>query len=396
MLSRLVDEGLASADMVIMSGGTSKGAGDLCYRAIALFKDPGIVVHGVALKPGKPLCLAVTSGKPVVILPGFPTSAIFTFHEFVAPIIRTFAGRPADHAERMRAVLPVRVSSERGRTEFLLVSLVRGADGSPLAAYPAGKGSGAVTAFSQADGFITIEQHAESVAAGTPVEVQLIGEAHLADLVVIGSHCVGLDVLISRLQAEGISVKALNVGSTGGLAAAKRGECDIAPIHLLDPDSGEYNRPFLTPELELVGGYRRLQGILYRRGDGRFEGRSLDEAITVALTAPDCLMVNRNAGSGTRILTDRLLNGARPAGYWSQPKSHNAVAVAVAQNRADWGMAIESVARQYGLGFIPAQDEHYDFAIPKSRWDSPAVQHFRKALADISVREALRAMGFRL
>jgi len=396
VLSRLVDEGLASADMVIMSGGTSKGAGDLCYRAIALFKDPGIVVHGVALKPGKPLCLAVTSGKPVVILPGFPTSAIFTFHEFVAPVIRTFAGRPADHAERMRAVLPVRVSSERGRTEFLLVSLVRGADGSSLTAYPAGKGSGAVTAFSQADGFITIEQHAESVAAGTPVEVQLIGEAHLADLVVIGSHCVGLDVLISRLQAEGISVKALNVGSTGGLAAAKRGECDIAPIHLLDPDSGEYNRPFLTPELELVGGYRRLQGILYRKGDARFEGRSLDEAITVALTAPDCLMVNRNAGSGTRILTDRLLNGARPAGYWSQPKSHNAVAVAVAQNRADWGMAIESVARQYGLGFIPAQDEHYDFAIPKSRWDSPAVQYFRKALADISVREALRAMGFRL
>ncbi len=396
VLSRLVDEGLASADMVIMSGGTSKGAGDLCYRAIALFKDPGIVVHGVALRPGKPLCLAVTSGKPVVILPGFPTSAIFTFHEFVAPVIRTFAGRPADHAERMRAVLPVRVSSERGRTEFLLVSLVRGADGSSLAAYPAGKGSGAVTAFSQADGFITIEQHAESVAAGTPVEVQLIGEAHLADLVVIGSHCVGLDVLISRLQAEGISVKALNVGSTGGLAAAKRGECDIAPIHLLDPDSGEYNRPFLTPELELVGGYRRLQGILYRKGDARFEGRSLDEAITVALTAPDCLMVNRNAGSGTRILTDRLLNGARPAGYWPQPKSHNAVAVAVAQNRADWGMAIESVARQYGLGFIPAQDEHYDFAVPKSRWDSPAVQHFRKALADISVREALRAMGFRL
>jgi putative molybdopterin biosynthesis protein len=382
--------------MVIMSGGTSKGAGDLCYRAIALFKDPGIVVHGVALKPGKPLCLAVTSGKPVVILPGFPTSAIFTFHEFVAPVIRTFAGRPADHAERMRAVLPVRVSSERGRTEFLLVSLVRGADGSSLTAYPAGKGSGAVTAFSQADGFITIEQHAESVAAGTPVEVQLVGEAHLADLVVIGSHCVGLDVLISRLQAEGISVKALNVGSTGGLAAAKRGECDIAPIHLLDPDSGEYNRPFLTPELELVGGYRRLQGILYRKGDAPFEGRSLDEAITVALTAPDCLMVNRNAGSGTRILTDRLLNGARPAGYWSQPKSHNAVAVAVAQNRADWGMAIESVARQYGLGFIPAQDEHYDFAIPKSRWDSPAVQHFRKTLADISVREALQAMGFRL
>jgi putative molybdopterin biosynthesis protein len=395
VLSRLVDEGLAAADMVVMSGGTSKGAGDLCYRAVALFNDPGIVVHGVALKPGKPLCLAVTGGKPIAILPGFPTSAIFTFHEFIAPVIRAFAGLPADRAQRLPAVLPLRVASERGRTEYLMVSLVR-SDGGSLTAYPAGKGSGAVTAFSQADGFITVGQHVESVASGTPVEVQLIGEAHLADLVVIGSHCVGLDVMIGRLQADGISVKALNVGSTGGLAAAKRGECDIAPIHLLDPESGEYNRPFLTPELELLPGYRRLQGIVFRKGDGRFEGRSLDEAIAAALAAPECLMVNRNAGSGTRILTDRLLNGARPAGYWSQPKSHNAVAVAVAQNRADWGIAIETVARQYGLGFIPAQDEHYDFVIPKARWDSPVVQRFRGVLAETSVQQALAALGFRL
>jgi putative molybdopterin biosynthesis protein len=298
--------------------------------------------------------------------------------------------------ERLGAVLPVRVASERGRTEYLLVSLVRGADDTSLTAYPAGKGSGAVTAFSQADGFIAIEQHAETVSPGTPVEVQLIGEAHLADLVIIGSHCVGLDVLIGRLQADGVAAKVLNVGSTGGLAAAKRGECDIAPIHLLDPDSGEYNRPLLTPELELLPGYRRLQGIVHRKGDKRFEGRSLSEAVAAALASPDCLMVNRNAGSGTRILTDRLLNGARPPGYWSQPKSHNAVAVAVAQNRADWGIAIETVARQYGLGFIPVQDEHYDFAIPKARWESPAVQRFRAVLADKTVREELAALGFRL
>jgi putative molybdopterin biosynthesis protein len=196
------------------------------------FKNPGIVVHGFALKPGKPLCLAVTGGKPVVVLPGFPTSAIFTFREFVAPIIRAFAGMPAEQARRLPATLPQRVASERGRTEYLMVSLVLGADGNSLTAYPAGKGSGAVTAFSQADGFIAIGPHVESVPAGTPVQVQLIGHAHLADLVVIGSHCVGLDVLIGRLKTEGISVKVLNVGSTGGLAAAKRGECDIAPVHL--------------------------------------------------------------------------------------------------------------------------------------------------------------------
>jgi putative molybdopterin biosynthesis protein len=396
VLSRLVDEGLAACDMVILSGGTSKGAGDLCYRAVALFKDPGIVVHGVALKPGKPLCLAVTGGKPIVVLPGFPTSAIFTFHEFVAPVIRAFAGLPAEQAERLPATLPLRIASERGRTEYLMVSLVRGAAEGTLAAYPNAKGSGAVTAFSQADGFITIGQHVESVSAGTPAEVQLIGRAHLADLVIIGSHCVGLDVLIGRLQSEGITVKVLNVGSTGGLAAAKRGECDIAPIHLMDPETGAYNRPFLTPALGLVPGYHRLQGIVFRSGDRRFEGRSIGEAIAAVLAAPDCLMVNRNAGSGTRILTDRLLDGARPPGYWAQPKSHNAVAVAVAQNRADWGMAIETVARQYGLGFIPAQDEHYDFVVPKARFQRPPVQRFRALLADPAVQEALAALGFKI
>jgi putative molybdopterin biosynthesis protein len=396
VLSRLIEESLVACDMVLMSGGTSKGAGDLCYRAVARFKDPGILVHGVALKPGKPICLAVTGGKPVIVLPGFPTSAIFTFHEFVAPVIRALAGLPPEQVERVQATLPLRVTSERGRTEFMMVSLARREDGG-LAAYPIAKGSGAVTAFSQADGFITIGQHQESLAAGAAVEVQLIGSSqHLADLVIIGSHCIGLDIIAARLQAEGISVKLLNVGSMGGLAAAKRGECDIAPIHLMDPATGEYNRPLLTPELELVPGYRRLQGVVFRKGDERFMGRALQDVIAAAAANPDCIMVNRNAGSGTRILTDRLLAGAKPPGYWSQPKSHNAVAVAVAQGRADWGIAIESVARQYDLGFLPLQDEHYDFAVPKARLSRPAVQRFRAVLADAAVREALTALGFRL
>jgi putative molybdopterin biosynthesis protein len=393
-LSRLVEQGLASCDMVVMSGGTSKGAGDLCYKALARLGDPGIVVHGVALKPGKPLCLAVTKGKPVVVLPGFPTSAIFTFHEFVAPVIRAFAGLPPEQAERVRATLPMRVASERGRTEFMMVSLARRADSS-FAAYPIVKGSGAVTAFSQADGFIAIDEQVEGLAAGTPVEVQLIGGAHrLADLMIIGSHCIGLDVIAGRLQDEGISVRVLNVGSMGGLAAAKRGECDIAPIHLMDPATGEYNRPLMTPELELIRGYRRLQGIVFREGDRRFAGRNAQDAVAAALADPESVMVNRNAGSGTRILIDRLLGGAKPGGYWSQPKSHNAVAVAVAQKRADWGVAIESVAREYGLGFIPLQDEHYDFVVPRARLERPPVQRFRALLEDDSVKRALRALNF--
>ncbi len=393
VLAGMIEHGLASCDIVILSGGTSKGAGDLCYRAVARFDDPGIVVHGVALKPGKPICLAVTRGRPVVVLPGFPTSAIFTFHEFVAPVIRAFAGLPASPSERRSARLPMRIASERGRTEYLMVALSADARGGSLAAYPTAKGSGAVTAFSQADGFFAIPAEVESVAAGTAVEVQLIGDMALADLVAIGSHCIGLDLLIDRLSAEGIVVKSLNVGSMGGLAAAKRGECDIAPIHLMDPQTGEYNRPFLNPDLELVPGYRRRQGIVYRKGDPRFEGRSLDQAIAAAV-AGDCLMANRNAGSGTRILTDRLLSGQKPPGYWSQPKSHNAVTAAVAQNRADWGVAIDVAARQYGLGFIFAQDEHYDFVMPKNRAEREPVRRFRALLARPDIRDELAALGF--
>jgi putative molybdopterin biosynthesis protein len=389
-------EALAQAlqhDLVILSGGTSKGASDLSYRVVSRLENPGIVAHGVALKPGKPICLAVTSGKPVVILPGFPTSAVFTFHEFVAPVLRAYVGLPAARRETATATLPMRVNSEIGRTEYLLVGLVRGDDG--LAAYPMGKGSGSVTAFSNADGFITIDQHTEILDTGSTVQVQLLGRnVEPADLVIIGSHCVGLDFLVGLLQRKGIRAKSMYVGSMGGLAAAKRGECDIAGIHLMDPRTGEYNAHLLTPSLSLVAGYGRMQGIVYRRGDVRFSGKGPQETVAAALADPDCVMVNRNPGSGTRVIVDRLLGDHRPAGYAVQTKSHNAVAAAVQQGRADWGVAINTMAGQYGLGFTPLQPEKYDFVIPKARYARPVVRAFRDLLADPSVRQQLRGMGF--
>lgn len=393
-LRRRLDEALASADVVLLSGGTSKGAGDLSYHAVGELSEPGIVAHGVALKPGKPICLAAERGKPVVILPGFPTSAIFTFHEFVAPVIRSLGGRPSAARAEIEARMAVRVNSEVGRTEYLLVGLVPGPDG--LAAYPMGKGSGAVNAFSQADGFVTIGRHEEIVEAGAAVRVRrLAPDAPLPDLVVIGSHCVGLDYLLGQLQRRGFSTRFLAVGSTGGLQAAQRGECDVAGIHLLDPKTGEYNRPMLTPDIELVEGYGRLQGVVHRPGDARLEGRTAREAIATVKDDPTCLMVNRNRGSGTRILIDRLLAGAEPPGYAVQTKSHNAVAAAVAQGRADWGVAIEWVARQAGLAFLPLDDEHYDFVIPKTRLDRPAVVAFRRLLAEDETHRQLEQMGFR-
>jgi putative molybdopterin biosynthesis protein len=391
-LRRALRAALDEADVVLLSGGTSKGGGDLSYRAVEELRDPGVLVHGVALKPGKPLCLAASQGKAVVVLPGFSTSAIFTFQEFVAPVIRRLSGVGGEERTTANARLPVRVSSEPGRTEYLLVRLVDG-PGLP-AAYPMGQGSGSVTAFSRADGFVVIDQHCELLESDSVVEVHLLAAGlKAADLVVIGSHCVGLDLLLGELHRRGWRTKFLAVGSTAGLQAARRGECDVAGIHLLDPASGRYNEPFVSGDLTLLPGYRRMQGVVFRPGDERFEGRTAEEAIRRALEDPACVMVNRNQGSGTRMLIDGLLRGAQPPGYAVQPRNHNAVAAAVLQGRADWGVAVEWVARRSGLGFLPLAEECYDFVIPRARADRPAVAAFRALLAEEPMRDRLRNLG---
>ena len=378
-------------DLVLLSGGTSKGAGDLSYHAVSKLPSPGIVAHGVALKPGKPICLAVTGTTPVVILPGFPTSAVFTFHEFVAPVIRRLAGLPERSSRTLSATLPMRVNSERGRTEYLLVSLSTVDSG--LAAYPMGKGSGSVTTFSAADGFLTIPEQTEFLEEGAAVRVHLLGDQlRPADLVVIGSHCVGLDYLLGLLQQRGFAIKSLFVGSSGGLSAAGREECDLAGIHLVDPETGEYNRPLLQPGMELLRGYQRMQGIVFRPDDERLARPSSTEALAQALEDSSCRMVNRNAGSGTRVLIDQLLEARRPPGF--AMRSHNAVAAAVAQSRADWGIAIEPVARLYDLGFLHLQPEQFDLGVPSTRRNRPAVEALRKLLQDDEVRAHLASMGF--
>jgi putative molybdopterin biosynthesis protein len=385
---------LAASDMLVLSGGTSKGAGDVSHRIIGRLGKPGIIAHGVALKPGKPLCLAVCDGKPVVILPGFPTSAMFTFHDMIVPVLRKMAGLPPRTEAKVSARVPVRIASELGRTEFVMVSLVEGADG--LIAYPTGKGSGAITSFAQADGFLKIDALADQMPANSETEITLFTpHVRVPDLVIIGSHCTGLDLVTAPMAHSGLMVRSIAVGSLGGLAAAKRGECDLAPIHLFDEKSETYNSPYLTDGLELVPGWRRMQGIVFRKGDARFEGLDAAGAVRAAFTDAACIMVNRNQGAGTRILIDRLLNGARPDGYWNQPRSHNAVAAAVAQHRADWGMTIAPVAHAAGLGFIPYAEEHYDFALVKARKQRPAVQAFLDALASEAGRKALEEAGFR-
>src|ERR1700690_3232156 len=262
-LESVMRSALDSCDMLVLSGGTSKGTGDVSHRIISRLGKPGIIAHGVALKPGKPLCLAVCNGKPVVILPGFPTSAMFTFHDMIVPVLRRMAGLPPRSDAKVTAKIPVRIASELGRTEFVMVSLVEGADG--LIAYPSGKGSGAITSFAQADGFLRIDSLADQMPAGTVAEVTLFTpHVRVPDLVIVGSHCTGLDLVTAPLAHAGLTVRSIAVGSLGGPAGAERGGSGFAPIPLFDEKTETYNTPFLGEGLELMPGWRRMQGIVFR------------------------------------------------------------------------------------------------------------------------------------
>jgi len=381
-------------DFVLLSGGTSKGEGDLNYRVFEKFRSPGVLVHGVSLKPGKPLCLAVLDGIPAAILPGFPTSSTFTFSKFIAPVLRKLAGLTPERSAHVQANVPLRLNSDKGRTEFNLVHLVRNEDG--FSAYSTGKDSGSITGFARADGFMEIPRTTEMLEAGEETTIHLLGEStRPSDLIIIGSHCVGLDFLLGEMQKRGVSCKFLAVGSMGGILAAQRGECDLAGTHLLDVASNQYNSHLLTAELALIKGYRRSQGLLFRKDDSRFAlvKQNIQETIRQLMENQNVRMINRNLGSGTRVLLDRLLAGQRPSGFFQEAKSHNSVAAAIAQKRADWGIAIRSVAEDSGLDFFPMQDEEYDFIIPNKRLNRPEVRQFINLLKEANIQSQLNKLG---
>jgi putative molybdopterin biosynthesis protein len=397
-------------DMIILSGGTSKGAGDLSYRVIERLGPPGILVHGVALRPGKPLCLGAVGRTPVVILPGFPTSATVTFHEFVQPLIRVMAGLNPEEHHTVPARAAVRFNSRKGQLEYVLVHVVRGKEG--YAAYPIGKGSGSMTTFSQADGFLKIPTNQEMLTKDEAVQVHLLSrDLRLADVTIIGSNCVGLDYLVNCLKRQGIQGKIINVGSSAGLQAARRGEADMAGIHLLDEQTGAYNRPFLKPGdgLALVRGYIRRQGLVYRPGDDLPQPLTFERLMEIAAQEGKLVLINRNRGSGTRILFDMCLQSCARAlsmpvdklteslrGYDTEANTHNAVAASIALRKADWGLAIDTVARDYQLAFAFMQDEHYDFVIPADKLSQPTIQRFLELLRSDVAQAGLVDRGFQI
>ena len=392
-MQNTIRRGLEQADMVLTSGSTSAGAGDLIYRIIDNLGKPGVLVHGISVKPGKPAVIAVVNGKPLIGLPGYPTSTLMIFHALVAPVLREMSGLTPKAVIVNDARLALRVTT-KGRRELLPVHLTRTATGEYLA-YPTMGGSGAISSFSLSDGYIDVPDTVNYVEEGDEVKVYLFGAGvSPADLVVIGSHCIGIDILIGviREHRPGFVSKVINTGSLGGLHAIGRGEADVAGVHLLHEATGEYNVPFyqlfgLMDKAVLVRGYAREQGFLLPKGNPKGI-HGFDDLLTGEIS-----FMNRNRGSGTRILVDLHLSKIATSkkatledlarkihGYTSETKSHSAVAAAVAYGRADVGVGIRTVAETYGLDFIKIGDESYDFLLARDRLEKPAMQSFLEAL----------------
>lgn len=384
-LRRAIGEALKAYDMVLTSGSTSAGLGDVIYKIFDELGKPGVVVHGLKIKPGKPTVAAVVNGKLAIGLPGFPVSAMIAFSVFVQPMLLKMMGlRAFPQGWSQQARLAHGIQAGRGKREYIPVNLTSSPEG--VVAYPLLKGSGATSTLALADGFVEVEERREFIEEGELAEVRLFSpKVPLAELTIIGSHCPGVDLVLELLGE--VEAKVINVGSTGGWLAVKRGEADIAGTHLLDDKSLEYNVPFLAKydlrgRAVLIRGYARRQGFLVAKGNPKGIKTFKD------FTRSDVIIINRNSGSGTRTFIDYRLReiGVKPEeggirGYDHEAKTHSAIAAAIAQGRADVGVSVEAYAEAYDLEFLPLGEEIYDFLIPKKRLEKTAVKGFIETLA---------------
>ncbi len=390
-----VKAALPSSDILIINAGSSAGRED--YTVHVLRELGEVLVHGVAMKPGKPVILALVDNKPVIGLPGYPVSAYIAFENFVQPVLEMMGKRLHRPKAKVKAVLSKRLISGLKHKEYVRVKIGM-VDGRMIAA-PLARGAGAAMSLVRADGFCIIEQNREGAEAGEEVQVSLYRDPKEFDntLVITGSHDLILDVLADMLSQKykGFHLSCTHVGSMGGLMALKRGEAHMAPIHLLDEQSGVYNenyirRVFCGEEMVLIRGVQRIQGIMVKKGNP-LHIRGIQDLCR-------CRFVNRQRGAGTRILFDYLMqkNGLAAdsiKGYEREASTHMAVAALVASDSADAGIGIFSAAQALHLDFIPIGEEQYEFALFARHLDLPHVQAFLELLKSKAFAREVEALG---
>lgn len=396
-IKAMVQKAATECDMVILNAGSSAGREDYSTRVIRELGQ--VLYHGIAIKPGKPAILGCKGSTPILGVPGYPVSGIIVVEELLKPLIDHWLKVPAAPKQYAKAILTRPVVSGLKYQEFVRVRM--GYVGNRLMASPLSRGSGVVSSFMKADGILEVPQGLEGFEAGSEVSVRLLSPIQKLEktLVVIGSHDPLLDELADMLHLENgeVYMSSSHVGSMGGIMAIRRGEAHVAGCHLLDTADGSYNVSFLKKYFP-KGGVKLVRCVGRQQGLMVAHGNPLNIAEFSHISRSGIRYVNRQKGSGTRILADYLCNQqkldtASIYGYDREELTHTSVAAQIASGSADAGMGIYSAAKLYGLDFIPVCIEEYDLIIPDHAWDTPMVQQLLETLRSPSFRDKIHGLG---
>ncbi len=386
-----------SWDMICIVGGSSAGSMDFARPVVESLGT--VLVHGVTMMPGKPVLLGKVKQVPVLGIPGYPVSAIVAFEQFAAPLLARMQRRALEDEQTIKVCPARKMASKLGQEEFIRVKIGCVDDNFIASQLP--RGSGSITTLTEADGIIRIPRHSEGIAENEPVTARLLRplSAIKNTVVITGSHDNTLDVLADQVRRRSgqVSISSSHVGSLGGLMAIRRKACHMAGAHLLDPDDGSYNISYIQKYLPdesvvVVNLVMREQGLILPAGNPMGIGSIED------LTEKKARFINRQPGSGTRILMDyKLKQAGIPAhmieGYENEEYTHMSVAVAVMSGRADAGMGILAAARALSLDFLPVITEEYDLVIPRRFYETPAVQALLETIDTAGFKDRVTAMG---
>ncbi len=396
-IKEAVERACAQSEIILIGAGSSHGREDYTARIIESLGE--IFVHGVAIRPGKPVVLGQVKGKPAIGVPGYPVSAVIAMELFLKPVIEGMLGLAQTEPETVNAVLTRKVVSPAGADEFLRVKL--GKVGDTLVATPITRGAALTTSLVRADGTVVVPRGTEGLMSSANVTVRLHKPLQeiLGQVVIIGSHDLTLDIIADLLKRKHpeIALSSAHQGSLGGLIALRRQEAHMAGCHLLDEETGEYNIPFIIkylPEtnVTLVTLVYRQQGFIVAPGNPKKIESVKD------LTRPDVQFVNRQKGSGTRLLLDYALkekniDSSEIQGYDREEFTHTQVAASVKSNAADAGLGILSAARALGLDFIPWREERYDLAIPDQYLDHTGVKRVLDLVVTGEFKKKVEGLG---
>ncbi|MAT43247.1 MAG: molybdopterin biosynthesis protein [Anaerolineaceae bacterium] len=387
------------ADLILLNAGSSAGSED--YSADVIEALGEVFVHGIAVRPGHPVILGMVTNDfnrqvPIIGIPGYPVSAALTGEIFVRPLLAEWLGQTHNQPEIITASLTRKLNSPAGDDDY--VRVVTGKVGDKYLAAPLTRGAGVITSLVRADGYAVIPRGVQGKLAGEKIKVHLIKKTSEIKNTVfaIGSHDMTLDLLADYLSHKERRLISSNVGSLAGLIAINRGEAHFGGSHLLDPETGEYNISYVQKyvkdiQVKIFTWVSREQGLIINKGNPKSVESISD------LARDDVRFINRQRGSGTRILFDYLLsnNQLMPAsinGYDSEEYTHLSIAAAVASGRADVGMGVAAAAQALELDFLPLMQERYDLIIPERFIDEGLFDPIFKAMKDVQFRNIVQSL----